>query len=449
MRESRTVQAPFVFEYVDHQHAEELEEMGKLLVLLPENIWNTVRSDLTGKRNDKRGRTGMSAEQVVRVMVVKQLTKVSYERLSFLLLDSRGYDGFCGLPPGKRFSASALQDNVSRLSHATLETLNRALMAVAKAEGIERGEKLRADTTNIETNIHAPTDSALLGDGNRVLVRLMKQAREEHGVQFTNHGRRAKKRVYAILHAARKTDLRDQLYRDLLKVTGWTLDEAHRVAAELRMRNDVSADAIATEIVRFCELTKRVVDQTTRRIVKGEKVPHDEKIVSIFETHTNILVKGQREVEYGHKVCLSTGASGLITDVMVLEGNPGDVTLTKTIVERHNQIFDRVPRQAAFDGGFASQANLSALKEMGVGDVAFSKPCGLPIHEMAKSSWVFKCLRNFRTAIEGTISFLKRCFGLARCTWRTFNGFRSYVWGSVVSANLLILARHKIARART
>lgn len=445
MRDSRTAQAPLVFEYVDHQHAEELEAMGKLLDLLPQSIWDAVRRDLVGKRNEKRGRTGMSAEQVVRVMVVKQLTKVSYQRLSYLLLDSRGYDGFCGLPPRKRFSAATLQDNVSRLSPATLESLNRALMAIANDEGIERGEKLRADTTNIETNIHEPTDSSLLGDANRVLVRLMKQARREYGIKFTNHGRRAKKRVYAILHAARKKELRDRLYRDLLKVTGWTLDEAQRVASELRARNDLVADAIAIELARFGVLTKQVVDQTTRRIVNGEKVPHDEKLVSIFETHTNILVKGHREVEYGHKVCLSTGASGLVTDAMILDGNPGDVTLTKTVVERHNEIFDRAPRQAAFDGGFASQANLAALKEMGVEDVAFSKPCGLSIHDMAKSTWVFKCLRNFRTAIEGTISFLKRCFGLARCTWRTLKGFKSYVWGSVVSANLLILARHKIA----
>jgi IS5 family transposase len=449
MRESRNVQSSLVFEYVDHQHARELDEMGKLLRALPECIWNNARRDLTGGRNTNRGRRGMSAEQVVRVMVVKQMTGASYEKMSHLLLDSRGYGTFCGLPIGKSFSASALQDNVSRLSPSTLESLNRALMVVAKDEGIERGEKLRADTTNIEANIHEPTDSSLLGDANRVLVRLMKQAHKEFGIKFTNHGRRAKKRVYAILYAAGKKKLRNQLYADLLKVTAWTLEDAERVATELRDRDALLADAIATEIGRFCEFTKQVVDQTTRRIVHGEKVPHDEKLVSIFETHTNILVKGQRDVEYGHKVCLSTGASGLITDVMVLEGNPSDATLTKAIAERHKEIFDCAPRQAAFDGGFASQANLAALKDLGVEDVVFSKPCGLSLHEMAKSSWVFKCLRNFRTAIEGTISFLKRCFGLARCTWRTFNGFKSYVWSSTLSANLLMLARHQIARATT
>lgn len=446
MRESRIAQASLVFEYVDHHHAQELEAMGKVLDAIPSSIWEAIRRDLVGGRSSKRGRKGMSAEQVVRVMVVKQLTKVSYEKLSYLLLDSRGYDGFCGLPKGKRFSASALQSNVSRLRGETLELLNRAMMKLAKVEGIEKGEKLRADTTNVETDIHSPTDSSLLGDTNRVLIRLMKQARKDFGIKFSNHSRRAKKRVYAILYAKKK-DERTALYRDLLKVTGWTIDAARKVAAELRSQGDFEADAIAVELVRFCDLGERVIDQTTRRVVNGEKVPHDEKLVSIFETHTNILVKGSRKIEYGHKVSLSTGASGLVSDVMVLRGNPGDVTLTKTIVERHVEIFGQPPRQAAFDGAFASQANLAAIKKMGAQDVVFAKPCGLEIHEMAKSTWVFKSLRSFRTAIEGTVSFLKRCFGLARCTWRTFKGFKTYVWGSVVTANLLMLARHRLARA--
>lgn len=228
----------------------------------------------------------------------------------------------------------------------------------------------------------------------------MKQARKEYDIKFVNHDRRAKKRVYAITYPKKKED-REASYRDLLKVTHWTIDAARQVVVELRSRNDMMANAIATELERFCDLGIRIVDQTTRRIIDGKSLPPEEKLVSIFETHTDILVKGARKVEYGHKVSLSTGASGLVTDVMVLDGNPGDVTLTKTIVERHVEIFGRPPRQAAFDGAFASKANLASIKEMGARDVVFGKPCGLGIHEMAKSTWVFKCLRNFRTAIEG------------------------------------------------
>ena len=191
---------------------------------------------------------------------------------------------------------------------------------------------------------------------------------------------------------------------------------------------------------------RRVVDQARRRVLEGESVPSPEKVVSIFEPHTDIIVKGGREVEYGHKVCLTSRASSMVLDCVVLEGNPADSTLPIEMTERHGEILGEVPDAAAFDGAFASQANLRAIKKLGVEDVAFSKRCGLALSEMVRSSWVYKRLRNFRAGIEGVISFLKRCFGLGRCMWRGFASFRAYVWGSVLSANLLIMARHALAR---
>ena len=108
-------------------------------------------------------------------------------------------------------------------------------------------------------------------------------------------------------------------------------------------------------------------------------------------------------------------------------------------------IFGKLPLQVAYDGGFASKDNLEKIKQLGVKDVAFAKKCGLKIDEMAKSFWVYKRLRNFRAGIEGMISFLKRCFGLARCTWRGFESFKAYAWSSVITANLLLMSRRIIA----
>src|SRR4030095_4972317 len=114
-------------------------------------------------------------------------------------------------------------------------------------------------------------------------------------------------------------------------------------------------------------------------------------------------------------------------------------------VDRQTEIFSRPPRQIVFDGGFASQANLSAIKAEGGEDVAFFKGRGIEISEMVRSSWVFKRLRDFRAGIEGNISFLKRVFGLDRCTWKSWESFQSYVWGSIVSFNLLVFARHLLS----
>ncbi len=135
----------------------------------------------------------------------------------------------------------------------------------------------------------------------------------------------------------------------------------------------------------------------------------------------------------------------MILDCQVLEGNPADSTLAKAMVDRQADIFSRPPRQIVFDGGFASKMNLSEIKTSGVTDVAFSKGRGLEICDMVKSSWVYKRLRDFRAGIEGNISFLKRVFGLDRCTWKSWSSFQSYVWGSIVSFNLLVLARHLLS----
>lgn len=192
-------------------------------------------------------------------------------------------------------------------------------------------------------------------------------------------------------------------------------------------------------------MAERVISQTRRRVVQGESVPAKEKVVSIFEPHVDIIIKDRRETLYGHKICLTAGASGIVTDLVVHEGNPADSTLALDMVRRQTELYGCPPRQVSFDGGFASRANLEAIKALRVRDVAFSKGRGLGVTEMVKSTWVYRKLRNFRAGVEGVISFLKRAFGLDRCTWRSFDSFKAYTWASVLAANLLVAARHTLA----
>lgn len=192
---------------------------------------------------------------------------------------------------------------------------------------------------------------------------------------------------------------------------------------------------------RYIPLARKVIEQTERRVLKGEKLNPQEKVVSIFEPHTDIIRKDRRDTYYGDKIALTGGASGLLTDLLIEKGNPADATIANKMIERQKEVYGKVPRQAAYDGGFAARSNLATIKEMGVKDVVFSKKCGLKVSEMAKSTWVYKRLRDFRAGIEGMISFLKRSFGLNRCTWRGFESFKAYAWSSVVSANLLLMAR--------
>jgi IS5 family transposase len=279
----------------------------------------------------------------------------------------------------------------------------------------------------------------------------MDRAQEYVDAPFANHHRRAKRRAIGILHA-RTQDDRVPLYRDLLKVTNKTLTAADRVIAAFT--STYSPQALKSSPVLFelfeslrhyLALARRIVTQTHRRVVLGETVPASEKLVSIFETHTDIIVKDRRDTLYGHKLCLATGASGLLTDCHVEKGNPADSTLAIGMVERHLERYGHAPQQVCFDGAFASRANFDEIKRLEAGDVVFTKGKAITVDEMAGDEKTFRMLRRFRAGIEATISFLKRCVGWTRCAWRSLRSFTAYAWASVVTANLLLLARHALS----
>lgn len=454
MRKNLLDQLPLTPATIDHVHAKELAAMSDLLDQLPEAV-ALVHEDLSwrGKRrvDPAKGRDGMAAEQVLRAGVLKQHTGSSYERLAFCLADSSTYRSFCRLgfdrkPPIK----STLQKNVKRVKPETWEAISRLLIKKAQELGVEKGEKVRTDCMVVESNIHHPTDSSLLGDCVRVFTRLMKKAKKNFGLRFKSRRLRAKRRVLEISNAKSMKE-RTPMYRDLLKITEETVNEAEQIADQLAhvkcetILEFALVQAIVAEISHFIPLAQQVISQTERRVLRGEPVPSDEKIVSIFEPHTSIIIKDNRGTEYGHKVCITTGASSLVTDVVVETGNPADATLAVKMIERQRELFGKAPKQASFDGGFATRANLTAIKALGVQDAAFHKRRDIPVTEMTTSDRIFKKLRAFRAGIEGVISFLKRTFGLERCTWRGFASFKAYVHASVLACNLLVLARRVLA----
>ena len=449
MRCTLPYQLELVPEFHTHVRSRELEAMSQILDAHPEAArW--VLNDLVGRRSSQKGREGMSGEQVLRVMLVKQLGTFSYDELAFHLADSTSYRAFCRIAITQEIPTSkTLQRNIKKVEAITLERINVLLVEHAIAAEIEDGNKIRVDCTVVETNIHAPSDSSLLVDSVRVLVRLMDRAQEYVDAPFTNHHRRAKRRAIGILHA-RTQDDRVPLYRDLLKVANKTVTAADRVIAAFTSKYsppELKAPLIFEifdSLQHYLALARRVITQAHRRVVLGETVPSSEKLVSIFETHTDIIVKDRRDTLYGHKLCLATGASGLITDCHVEKGNPSDSTLAVGMVERHMERYGHAPQQVCFDGAFASRANFDEIKRLEAGDVVFTKGKGITVDEMAGDEKTFRMLRRFRAGIEATISFLKRCVGWTRCAWRSLRSFTAYAWASVVTANLLLLARRAL-----
>jgi transposase, IS5 family len=440
MRKKSKKQLPLMITSIDHPHALELEGISKILEANPIiNEW--VLQDLTRESVcTDTGAEGMTAEQVVRAAMIKQMEGYSYEELAFHLLDSVCYRGFCRIGfADKGFQKSALCRNIKAITAETWEAINRILVAHGLNEGIEKGKQTRIDCTVVSSNIHDPADSSLLWDAVRVLTRMLlriKESSSEINIPFADHRRRAKKRMLGVMNARNEKDRKLQ-YQDLIKMARNTVDYAVHAVSMLERRPHM-----VEELTNIVLLAEKVIDQATRRVIKGESVPASEKVVSIFEPHTDVIVKDRRETHYGHKICISGGPSNLITDCVILKGNPADVTLTDKMLDRHEKIYGHYPVKVALDGGFASKENLqSAKSKEGVKDVCFAKKRGLKEEAMCRSSWMYKQLRRFRAGIESGISWLKRCFGLDRCTWKSLESFHSYVWASIVSANLLTLAR--------
>lgn len=414
-------------------------------------VLKRVKRDLVGDRRDDCGKTGLTAEQALRAGIVKEKFGFTYRELEFHLSDSISLRDFVRLEPTKGVGKSVLNRDIRLISEKTWEFFNETLKRYAEKEKIEDGNRVRSDTTATETNIHHPTDSSLLYDCVRVLSRLMRQANEQLSgldIEYRDHNRRAKRRRYKINNTKKAAERRKQ-YRDLIKVTKWTGEYA-RVAL-LKLKNYEATTItdhyvvgnFVLEIEHYLELTDRVLAQAIRRVLNGEKVPAKEKVVSIFEPHTDIIEKGARETIFGHKVCVSSGKSGLILDCMVLEGNPSDTDLVEDVITRHEKSYGKAPRQIVFDGGFASIDNVALASEYAIVDLVFPKKRGI---EPSCSDKVFKMLSRFRAGIEAGISALKRSYGFGRVLAKGWRAFKTSLLNGMAVFNLTLIARHQLKR---
>ena len=452
MRQKFTPQMSLFSPMARNSIVKELDQISKILDANP-CLMDLVFQDLVRTSRPDTGRQGLTAEQVLRCAVLKQYRQLTYEELAFHLEDSDAFRSFSRLEMGQYPCKSILQENIKAIQEETWEAILREITGYAMREKIETGRVVRVDSTAVETNIHHPTDSTLLSDGIRIITRWLTEGKEllpMPSYQFSDHCRVVKKRVMTILNA-RKDTIRQNAYRDLLhyagQVKGYTLEAIVELTSYEGhdLPDTFAGRELARKLERAVGILTKVTDQANRRVFKGEKVPASEKIVSFFEEHTDIIVKGKRDTEYGHKIFLSGGSSTMILGCLILRGNPADSDQYQPLLEQHRQWFGRMPRQVTADGGFASKDNLAFARGNGVKDAVFAKKRGLSVLEMAKSTWVYKKLRNFRAGIEAGISALKRAFGLDRCTWSGWEGFKRYVLSSIVSYNLLVLARIRLA----
>lgn len=185
-------------------------------------------------------------------------------------------------------------------------------------------------------------------------------------------------------------------------------------------------------------LLEQVYSMTYRKEIAGEKVGNDEKIFSIYEQHTDIIVKGGREIKFGHKVNVGTGKSNLILVCEVLKGNPADSTLYQRGVDKLIESYGTIPTDSATDGGYASKANAKYAQAKGIVNIVFNKIVG-SLKNIVSSKNMETRLKKWRSGIEANISNLMRGYNLRRCTWKGFEHFESKVLWSVIAYNIRVM----------
>ena len=408
-------------------------------------ILEEVKKDFCSKKGKFCGVKGMTIEQVVRVGILKQMKQLSYLKLHDELNDNLSYRKFTKIHDRKVPKANTLCENIKRIRPESWEKINRCIIEIARESGIEKGSKIRMDSTGVESNIHHPTDGELLWDCIRVISRIIETVKEEYpGLEFkySNHGLSAKRRRYKITNTSRK-EYRRKAYEELLKISAVVKEYGKTCTEELSKKGfaeEIEAQIYREELEKYISALEKIEKQTQRRVIEEEKVPAEEKLVSIFEEHTDILTKGKRKVIFGHKIMLSGGASNLVLDCKIERGNWSDSENFATGLERLEDIYGTMPKEVSTDGGFASKKNYEYATGVGVEKVVFTKGATAKIKELIRSSSAYKRLKKFRAGIEGCISACKRAYGLDRCTWKGWESFQSYVWVSIIAFNLNVIA---------
>jgi IS5 family transposase len=308
------------------------------------------------------------------------------------------------------------------------------------------------DGTVVETTIHHPTDSRLLADSVRVLGRTLTRAMTLLGSGtelskewFRNRQRSAKRAARKIAGLShRSQEQMKSHYQRLVQTTQATVRQAERVLAELQNQVADEGHGLVDTLQTFLPRAQQVIEQTVRRVFSGEKVPPAEKLVSIFEPHTDIIRRGKvnKDTEFGHKVWLGEVEGGFIAQYQILDGNPVDDSQWQPTLNKHIQLFGRPPRQASADRGVHSADNETFAAKLGVKRIVLPKPGrkSETRRQHERQRWFWRG-RRFHAGVEGRISVIKRKHGLDRCRNRGQDGFECWVGWGVIANNLTAMGK--------
>jgi len=430
-------------------------------VLADEQIVAAVYEALA-KRHPKsrsRGRRGIPAETVLRLLILKHIRNLSYEVLEREVRANLVYRDFARVGGGKMPDAKTMGRWGLAVGPQVLRQIHDRIVKIAQDKSVVTGRRMRVDTTVVESNIHYPTDSTLLGDGVRVLTRTMRKITDIVGMAGTklrDRSRSVKLRVLEIMRIARakgslNRERLQQRYRRLLDTTSRVVGQAKRFSEEISdgikrsadVFQQIALEGLRAQLDQMVSLVRQVMQQTRARVFRGD-TRFEGKIVSVFEPSAEVIRKGKsgKPNEFGKIVKLQEGENQIIVDYEVYARRPHDSDLLIPAIAAHQAKLGRAPWLVAADAAFYSGRNEAAAKAMGVKRVCIpNRASKSPERKREQKKRWFRNGQKWRTGCEGRISVVKRRHGLDRCRYKSEVGMQRWVGLGVISDNLVNIGR--------
>ena len=364
---------PLVLKFEDGNWAND-PELGLMDIILEQNpkLIKLLESDITkGKTSSVFGRKDTpSVEQIVRAAIYREMKNLDYRSLEYAQEDSKICEKFVKINPKRPYSFQVMQKYISRISAEKLEKFMVEMNKIAITEGLEDIQNFRQDTTVVETNIHYPTNNSLIWDCIKECERLLRQLKDEiENFTYEDYKKKAKK-IYFKINVEKNAEKQAKLFQKQLKMFIECINQVSNIVKKKSKYGvTIKAMCIIEVLERFIPVMEKVYSMTERREILKEKVPVEEKIFSIYEMHTDIIVKGQRDVQFGHKINLGSGKSNLILTCDILTGNPKDSLIYKNTIKKLIKLYQITPKSSTADGGFASTVNIEYSRNVGIANI--------------------------------------------------------------------------------
>lgn len=419
------------------------------------DIIDIVKADvLKGMKNNNMGRKdGPSVEQVVRTAIYKELRRITYQELELHQYDSTICKEFLNLQ--KAFSSSVLQEHISKIRAENLKNIMVEINKIARELEYEDFKDIRTDSTPVEADVQRPTNNSLVYDCIKTATLFFEKIKDKYASKYEEieAKRREAKKINYELNNVRGKKNEKQTAKEIRALKMKTLFEEYlnlhqEIHKEVKnIINVEKSDFKENDRKKLIKLEHNmtIVYQNAFKFqIEGEKVENKDKIFSIYEDHTDIIVKGLRDIIFGHKINLSTGRSNLILYCNIEEGNPSDKDLFKTPIEtiRKDYEVDKF-RSSATDGGYATLVNMNYAKKNFI-NVVFTKVVG-SLQNIVENKGIETQLKKWRAGIEGNISNFKRKFNLKRVIWKGKAMFDAKIFWSVIGYNIRVLTGHILA----